>query len=65
MNAWVYAVTSWRRRFAIAIESMRSKSRAVGRNYWDRQSRTWSGSRRLAYILQRTEPAVEVRRRPR
>jgi hypothetical protein len=65
MNTWMYRMRSWRRSFAIAVASMRSKPRAVGRSYWDRQSRTWSGARRLAYVLQRAEPPVEVRRRPR
>ena len=65
MNAWVYRMKSWRRRFAITVESWQRKPRAGGRNYWDRQSRAWSDERRLAYAIQRSGSPVEVRRRSR
>lgn len=65
MNTWMYKMMSWRRRFATAVERMQQAPESGGRNYWNRQSRSWSGSRRRAYVLQRAEPPVEVRRRPR
>ena len=65
MNAWMNKMTSWRGLIATTVNRWKQAPRAGDRNYWDRQSRAWSGARRESYAWQRAEPANETRRRPR
>jgi hypothetical protein len=65
MNTWMQRMQSWSRTLAISVRSMWQKPAAQERNYWDRQSRTWSDARQLAYAVRRAEPVVTVRRRTR
>lgn len=53
MNTWIFKMVTWHRRFALEAERL---TRAPGRVYWDRRTRTWNLTRNQSYAL------VEARR---
>jgi len=65
MNAWMDKLTNWRGLIVTTLNRLKQAPMIGSRNYWDRQSRTWSGVRSDAYAWQRAEPANETRRRSR
>jgi hypothetical protein len=63
MNAWIYKMVGWHRRFHVAAEQARPCDSQ--RTYWDRRSRTWGQMRQPSYVfVVGRGPTHQVARRP-